>query len=413
MEKRASSSAARDPVLLFPLTFALALGVQSPPADRRQAEAMARAGQNEAAIKLFERIVEIDPADTEARLWIARLKMRLGRADDAEAEYRSVLREHPADVDARVGLGVALTRNGAWQEAIALLTETEKAAGDNADLFAALARAYRRGGDDRRALEYFDRARALAPADPDIVLGYETVARAYGHWLSFEGYGQGGAPGADVRSGWLMADVRVTPRLHVQAAARSQHGSGYADVLGGGGIVWRAGRSTSVAARATGGSGNVALPSRDVSADVVEYLGLFEFGGGIRSLSFAGAGVIAGSATLGWSPTDRWRLDVRYTLSRSSFDATNQSSLDHSVLLRDTWQAWRRVALIGSYAYGIESFENLTADRLGALGTKTLGAGARVDLSSLTRVALNADYEWRSNDTRVTRITVALVQWIR
>src|ERR1041385_7323447 len=99
--------------------------------------------------------------------------LRLGRITEAEAEFRSVLRDHPRDVDARVGLGIALTRRGAWRAALEILRATEPDAGNNADLFAALARAYRRAGDDRRALEYFTRAKALAPGDPDIVAGYE------------------------------------------------------------------------------------------------------------------------------------------------------------------------------------------------------------------------------------------------
>jgi hypothetical protein len=44
-------------------------------------------------------------------------------------------------------------------------------------LFGAIARAYRRGGDDRSALEYFRRARTLSPGDPDLAIGFEGVAR--------------------------------------------------------------------------------------------------------------------------------------------------------------------------------------------------------------------------------------------
>src|SRR4029077_2791730 len=156
------------------------IGCQPPSTDRSLAEQLARSGRTVEALAIFERIVAGNPSDIEIRLWIARLQLRMGRTEDAEAGFRAVLIEHPSDVDARIGLGAALTRRDAWQEALTVLLEAEKDAGANADLFAALARAYRRGGDDRRALEYYKRAVALAPADPDVVEGYEATLRAYG-----------------------------------------------------------------------------------------------------------------------------------------------------------------------------------------------------------------------------------------
>jgi hypothetical protein len=400
--------------MLLPLATVLVLtaGPQSPASERRHAEDLARAGRTVEAIELFGRIVATDPTDVEAQLWVARLALRLGRTADAETGFRSVLREHPADIDAHIGLGMVLTRTGAWQEALAILTEVEPNAGENSDLFGALARAYRRGGDDRRALDYFRRARALAPHDPDIAAGFEAVARTYGHWIAVEGFGQGGAPGASAGSGTLALDVRTAPRLHLDASVRMQNGSGYSDVIAGAGFVWRAARTTTASLHVLGGSDNLALPRTDISGDVMHYAGAFEIGGGVRQLSFAGADVVAASPVFAWNPNDRWRIDGRYTYSRSSFDDTAQSTGDHSVLLRETWQGWRRAAVQAAYAYGIESFEDLTADRLGSLGTTTLAAGVRIDVASLTRITTTWEHQWRSNDTRIDRITVSVVQSI-
>jgi predicted Zn-dependent protease len=131
----------------------LTLAAQSLATDRARAEELARAGRNADALALFERIVVETPDDVEAQLWIARLDLRLGRAAEAEAEFRAVLKNHPSDIDARIGLAGVLLRRTAWQEALNVLREAESAAGDNADLFAVLGRAYRRAGDDPRALE--------------------------------------------------------------------------------------------------------------------------------------------------------------------------------------------------------------------------------------------------------------------
>ena len=193
--------------------------------------------------------------------------------------------------------------------------------------------------------------------------------------------------------------MRVLPRLRVEGSARVQRRAGSYDALGGGGAVWRVNRSTNLDARVVGGSGNTSLPTADLTAAVVNYAGVFEAGASIRRLSFPDVGVIAASPLLAWDAGGRWRLDARYTYSRSSFDATGESSGDHSVLLRDTWRGWRRVDVNVAYAYGIESFENLTADRLEALGATTIAAGLRIRVPSLTFVATTWEHQWRSNDT--------------
>ena len=390
--------------------LAVALGAQSPPPDRVRAEQLARAGQTADAMELFEQIVEQNPGDVEARLWIARLDLRLGRTGAAERGFRAVVEEQPANVDARVGLGAALTRQGEWRAALEILQATEREAGENSDLFGALARAYRRAGNEQQALEYFRRAKTLAPADTDAVTGFEAVAQAYGHALAFEGFGEQLSTGTETGSGELRMRIRATRQLHVEGSARVQQRAGMADALGGGGILWRAGRQTQLGVRAIGGAGNTVLPTSDVSIDFVRYAGAFEVAASVRRMSFAGDNVVAASPIVAWDPGGRSRLDGRYTYSRSTFAATNETSGDHSVMLRETWRGWRRVALNLTYAYGIESFEDLTADRLGALDATTLAAGVRISTPSLTALTTTWEHQWRSNNTAIDRLTVSIVQ---
>jgi tetratricopeptide (TPR) repeat protein len=388
----------------------LAFTLQSTVPDRSRAERLARSGQTVEALALFTRIIELDPTDVEARLWVARLALRLGHTEQAERDFRSVLSEHADDVDALIGLGMTLMRRGAWREALETLNRAEPAAGENADLFAALARAYRRGGDDGRAIEYFRRAHALSPDDPDVAAGLEGVARTYGHWIAIEGMGQGGATGS-VGSGTATADVRVTPRLHLETSARVQRGPSYTDIVAGGGGMWRVALNTTANFHVLGGPGNIAQATSDIGGDVVQYVSVFEIGAAIRRLTFVGLDVVAASPVFAWD-TGGWRLDSRYTYSRSSFHQTGQSSGDNSVVARETWQVWPRVALQGSYAFGIESFEDLTADRISSLGANTMAAGLRWDLPSFTRITATWEHQWRSNATRIDRITVSFVQSI-
>ena len=399
--------------MLVPLAAALVLSMacQPPSADRNLAEQLARSGRTVEALALFERIVTENPTDVEVRLWIARLQLRIGRTEEAEAGFRSVLLEHPSDVDARIGLGAALTRRDAWKEALAILLDAEKDAGDNADLFAALARAYRRAGDDRRALEYYERAKALAPGDPDVTDGYEATVRAYGSSIVVEGFAEGGV--SDARSVSLIASLRVLPRLEIEGRARVQNRNGSSDTLAGGGGIWRINRSSILEIRGAGGAGNTSLPDADLMAEVRHYRGAIEVGGNVRYLRFSDVDVTAASPLLAWDTGERWRLAARYTYSWSSFDATGESSGDQSVLLRETFRAWRRVDMTLTYAYGIESFEELTADRLGNLGANTIAATLQLRLPSLTSVVTTWERQWRSNDSRLDRLTVLVMQGFR
>ena len=146
---------------------------------------------------------------------------------------------------------------------------------------------------------------------------------------------------------------------------------------------------------------------------MIHYAGPFEIGGSVRRLTFAGANVRAASPVFAWTPVDAWRVDGRYTYSRTAFDETGESVGDHSVMLRTTWQGWRRIAALGTYAYGIESFEDLTADRIGSLGATTVAGGVRIDLPSLTRITTTWEHQWRSNSTTIDRLTVSVIQAIR
>jgi len=388
-----------------------ALAIQASPSG--EAERLAREGRTAEAIAAFERILERNPADTDARLWIARLELRMGHVGTAEDIFRAVLREHPADVDARIGLGVALTRKGDYDGALAILQQAEADAGQNADLYGALARACRRAGDDRRALDYYRRAIALSPDDPELADGLETVTRIYGHSIGVEGFAQQVTGGPAIGSGTVTAAVRVAPRLHVEAMSRLQNSVGHSDVLAGGGVVWRAGRLSTLAVRAAGGPDNVALARSAVSGEFVHYAGVHEIGAGVRRLSYSTADVVAVSPGYAWDAGGRWRLTARYTYSRSTFTDSSDASGDHSVLLRDTWRGWRRVWIDATYAYGIESFEDLTADRLASLGASTLAAGVRVNLPSTTVLTTTWEHQWRSNETRLDRVTLAIVQSFR
>lgn len=381
------------------------------PGARERAERAARAGRTSEAIQLWQRIADADPADVEARIWVGRLELRLGDTAAAEETFRGVLAQQPGDVDARIGLGNALVRRGAVHEALVVLFDAERDAAGNGELLAAIARAFRTMGNDRYALYYYTRAMVNAPGDPDIREAYENAVRATGQLVAFEGSGQRLTPGSSAGSGRMVIRLRASPSVSVLGELRAQRGEGYADRLYGGGLEWRQSPATVVLVRAAGRPGNVALPHLDLSGGLVHYSGAFELGGSVRSLSFAGAGVTAVSPTLAWDPGGRYRVDTRYTYSYARFDATRRQRGDNSMSVRGTVRPWRRVSLNGGYAYGIESFEDLTADRLASLAAHTATAGIRISLRSLTVIDAAWERQWRSNASRLDRVTIVVSQF--
>ena len=63
-----------------------------------------------------------------------------------------------------------------------------------------------------------------------------------------------------------------------------------------------------------------------------------------------------------------------------------------------------------TYAYGIESFEDLTAERIADLAAHTVAATVQVRLPSLTSLAATWEHQWRPNDARLDRVTLVAVQ---
>ena len=399
------------PLLSFALATVVWLAGDPQPLERSEAERLARSGRHAEALAAFQRIAARDPADVESRVWIGRLQLWMGRAAEAESTFRAVLLEHPRDVDARIGLGTALLRSNRTDEAIAVLEATRADAGENADLFAALARAQRQAGRPRAARDLFVQAHRLAPDDPDILDGLEAVRRTYDHFVGFEGYAEtipdAGGNSAD---GTLTLSLRASERLRLDGVARVQGRSGETDSLFGGGAQWRAGRATILSATVLGGPDNQSLPVLSVSTELTQYSGSWELGGGIRALHFETTDVAALSATAAWDAGGRWRADARYTYSRSSFEPSGRTAGDHSVLLRGLRRQWRRVWIAGSYAHGAESFDVLTADRVGSFDADTVAAGVRILTASLLTLSVTWEHQWRSDAQTIDRLTCGLAQ---
>src|SRR4030095_7931356 len=60
------------------------------------------------ALKEFSRAIELDPNYTEAHLNVGAISVATRQHDKAEQSFRKVLERKPENIDATIGLGVAL-----------------------------------------------------------------------------------------------------------------------------------------------------------------------------------------------------------------------------------------------------------------------------------------------------------------
>ena len=83
----------------------------------RLAEARHRGGDTEGAIKSLKHVLLLDPKADIAMYELARIYSKLGMTDSAIALYRRAIAIKPEEPPYLEGLGIALGRNGRWDEA--------------------------------------------------------------------------------------------------------------------------------------------------------------------------------------------------------------------------------------------------------------------------------------------------------
>jgi hypothetical protein len=69
-----------------------------------------------------------------------------------------------------------------------------------------------------------------------------------------------------------------------------------------------------------------------------------------------------------------------------------------------------RIWARGGYVRGVEDFENFSIDRVGEFRANTATAALQILLPSLTSIVGRYDYQWRPDDVRMGRASIALIQ---
>jgi YaiO family outer membrane protein len=375
-----------------------------------EAAELATSGSHEQALDAFRRIAAKNPGDREARLWIGRLHLWMGHADLAEPVFRSVMMEDPDSVDAMVGLGTALTTLHRSDEALEILQRAEAAAPQNPEVLAALGRTHRDAGQTTTSLGYLQRAVEGAPtADNRQQLRHTRIV--HDHRVEsasfFETYN---ASVSDAAATDLALNLRMTDRFRVLGRGQVQRKFDDTEGRGGLGLEWRWRPETAFVTQAIVGPGNEVLPEVDAYLGVDHAYGAAEWTLGYRFIRVADTEVSVVSPAVMWWQSEKLGFCIRYSLSVTSFGGDLGNDENHSVLLNGTYRLRPRVWANLGYARNNESFDTLSADRLGQFRADTALGGLRLDFTSLTSLSGQYEYQWRPENIQMGRFRLFISQ---
>ena len=116
------------------------------------------AREDELAINAFQKQVEIDPFHQFSYNNLGRVYLRQRKYEEAEKWFRKQIEINPLDKYAHANLGLTFVEAQEYEQAIPELTQAESLAPNNADPQVRIGEAYLNLGQDRKAMEAFDKA---------------------------------------------------------------------------------------------------------------------------------------------------------------------------------------------------------------------------------------------------------------
>ena len=208
----------------------------------------------------------------------------------------------------------------------------------------------------------------------------------------------------------MVVDATATDRWRIGGRAQVQRRFGATEGRGGAAAEWRADRHTIVRSSWLFSPGASFVARTDASGEVEHGRGRWLPAFTIRYLDFATASVWVFTPGVTLDLNDSWSLVGRYTRSETRFSTSGRQVGDNSGFGAVRWHARQRLWITGAYARGYESFETFSADRLGRLRADTISIGARIDARSGTTVSVAPEYQWRSGNRQMLRLTLAVSQ---
>ncbi|NNG46693.1 MAG: tetratricopeptide repeat protein, partial [Deltaproteobacteria bacterium] len=338
-----------------------------------RAVALVRSGEYTAAADLLREILETDPGNREARIWLARALSFSGDFAGGEREYRTVLSTVPGDVEARIGLADVLAWQKRYREAVLVLSELAKERPDDPEVWVRKGKVALWDGNPEEAKRHFDRTLSLDPENEEARKGLELVAAKAAR--AYRREAEAGVAHLRIR--------RSTPGSQVHAAIRDRSVPGW-EFLGRIDYLHRfgkdEGRGTAGVTRKWDGGGSLRVEG-GISPDAE----VFSRASGEAELAWPLSDRLvgyAGGKYANYSVADAWNavgalewyirggnaLFARYILMRTEFDSGG-SSTDGSWMAKLTHFFTDDDRLWVYYSRGTEGYTTGTADQIGNISS--------------------------------------------
>jgi YaiO family outer membrane protein len=371
--------------------------------------AQVRSGQYTAATTTLRGVLEKDPGNREARLWLARALSFSGDFTEGEREYREILSAFPDDVEARLGLADVLAWQKRYREAGLLLSDLAKERPDDPEVWTRRGKVAFWAGNPEEAKKYFDRVLSLDPGNKDALRGLELInakgARVYyrdaefgASYLRIRGEGPGSQVHAAIRDR-SVAGWEFLGRVDYLHRFGQDEGRGTAGAL----RRWGGGRSL----RVEGGiSPDAQVFSREsLEAELAWPISdrLVGYGGG-KYAHYSVADVWNAVGALEWYVRGSNALYGRYILNRTKFDSGgSDTSGTWLVKLIHFWTDDDR--LWAYYSYGTEGYTTGTVDQIADISSHTFGIGGR--MFPVPRWGFEGNVDWQDREGGHNYLTVS------
>jgi len=410
-------------ILVLAVSFSAPAGQDA----RAEAERLARSGARQQALERFQALAAANPDDIAARLWIGRLHLEMNQPVRAVAVYESIVATEGQNVDALVGLGVALTRTGRLREAAETLGRAESIAADRVDVLTAQGALHTIDQRESLALAYYDRALAIDPANVEAKAAAEALRASRAHRIEadydFQTFND---TRDDTHTGTVEGNFRISDVFRVFGRGQVHAGEIETESRGGGGIEWAPAHRVWLRAGALFGSDTIEIPELDTFATLAfrQHRATWTLEG--RFVQFDIADLWIGGPRIDFAFNDHVTAFASYQRGRATFDFGTVTPLAISALGLSTLpfgdvstsnnstlglalHFTPSVRAVLEYRHGIDRQDWITVDRINAGDANTMAGGIAFDLTPLVTLDAGYDYQARPDDLRLQRARVRTV----
>jgi len=376
---------------------------------RAEAERLARSGARQQALERFQALAAENPDDIASRVWIGRLHLEMNRPLRAVAVYESIVATDGQNVDALLGLGVALTRSGRIREASEALARAEAIAADRVDVLTAQGALHSVDGRDSLALAYYGRVLAIEPANTTAQAAVDALNASRAHRVAvdydFQTFNDNRD---DTHTGTVEGNFRVSDAFRVFGKAQVHAGEVETESRGGGGIEWLPASRVWLRAGAMFGAETIEIPQLDTFASVSMRRRRASWTLEGRFVQFDLAELWIGGPRIDYALNEKLTLFAAYQRGRMTFGSgavstSNNSTVGLSLRFAPTARA------VLEYRHGIDRLDWITFDRINAGDANTIAGGIAFDITPFVTLDARFDRQTRPGDFQLQRVHAGMV----